>query len=255
MNLPAAGAAARRKPEAGMTHTTTAQLRGAALAARTLGEIAAQLPGATAVFRAHKLDFCCGGGKTLAQAVQDRALQLETLQAQLAALDASAVAEAPHEALPLVEHILARYHEVHRRELPELIRLAERVEKRHANHPLVPAGLALALRETAGELELHMQKEEQILFPMMRAGGMAMIAQPIAQMRHEHDGHGERLRLIEQLTHDIRLPDDACPTWRALYAGLRKLIDDLMTHIHLENNVLFPQFARAEVDTAPCCRH
>jgi regulator of cell morphogenesis and NO signaling len=251
----AAGAAPRRTTEARMTQINPSNLSVEGLAARTLGEIAAQLPGATAVFRAHKLDFCCGGGKTLAEAARDRALPLETLQAQLAALDASTLVPVPAETSALIEHILTRYHEVHRHELPELIRLAERVEKRHAEHPQVPSGLALALRETAAELELHMQKEEQILFPMMRAGGVPMIAHPIAQMRHEHDEHGARLRLIETLTHGIHAPSDACPTWRALYAGLRKLIDDLMMHIHLENNLLFPQFARAGVEAAPHGRH
>ena len=62
-------------------------------------------------------------------------------------------------------------------------------------------------------------------------------------MRFEHDEHGECLAHLESLTRGLTLPDDACPTWRALYTGLRKLIDDIHEHMHLENNVLFPRFA------------
>ncbi|MDD3763427.1 MAG: iron-sulfur cluster repair protein YtfE [Nevskiales bacterium] len=210
-----------------------------------LGEIAAQLPGSTAVLRSYKLDFCCGGGKTLAEAAAERTLPLARIEAELDALDAGAATDYPDQPLRLIDHILQRYHEVHRRELPELIRLATRVEARHKDHPQVPLGLAALLREMADELESHMQKEEQVLFPLMRAGGAPMIGHPIAQMRHEHDEHGERLRAIEALTGTLTAPADACPTWLALTAGLRKLVDDLMTHIHLENNVLFPQYAAA----------
>jgi regulator of cell morphogenesis and NO signaling len=101
------------------------------------------------------------------------------------------------------------------------------------------------LRDIGAELESHMRKEEQILFPMMRAGGAPMIVHPIGVMRHEHDEHGARLRRLEALTHDHTPPADACASWLALYAGTRKLVDDVMNHIHLENNVLFPQFAPA----------
>ena len=87
-----------------------------------------------------------------------------------------------------------------------------------------------------------MLKEEQVLFPLMRAGGAPMIVHPIAQMRLEHDEHGERLRRLEALTGGFALPDGACPTWAALYTGLRKLVDDVMEHVHLENNVLFARF-------------
>jgi regulator of cell morphogenesis and NO signaling len=69
-----------------------------------------------------------------------------------------------------------------------------------------------------------------------------MIVHPIAVMQGEHEEHGERLRLIEALTNGGVLPEDACSTWRALYAGTRKLVDDVMEHIHLENNLLFPRF-------------
>jgi len=207
----------------------------------TLGSIARQIPGSTEVLRRHKLDFCCGGDATLASAAQARGDDAARIASELRAL-VPQPAEAPEEPDALIDHILARYHDVHRRELPELLRLAERVEQRHAGNRSVPAGLRAALQEAAAALEEHMAKEEQILFPMMMQGGHPMIAAPIGRMRVEHVEHGERLRQLEAMTHDHTPPPDACTSWQALYAGTRKLVDDVMQHIHLENNVLFPQF-------------
>jgi regulator of cell morphogenesis and NO signaling len=214
----------------------------AAPADRTLAEIACELPGATAVFRRYKLDFCCGGNQSLRAAAAAGGIDAAEVESALRAL-VPAPGEAPEAPLPLIEHILARFHDTHRRELPELIEMARRVEDRHAQHPEVPKGLARLLEHIAEAIEEHMQKEEQILFPMMRAGGMPMIAGPIEVMEHEHVEHGERLRQLEAMTRDHTPPPDACTTWNALYAGTRKLVDDVMQHIHLENNVLFPQFA------------
>lgn len=213
---------------------------------RTIGAIAATLPGATAVFRRHKLDFCCGGNVPLAQAAQEKELDLQDLVAQLQALQHDDDAEGvPSGAPALIDHILARYHEVHRQQLPELERMARRVEAVHRDHPEVPAGLALLLEHMQSELLDHMAKEEQVLFPVLRLGGHPMARHPIAMMRHEHVEHGQVLERLDALTDEMRPPVDACNTWRALYVGLGQLKDDLMMHIHLENNVLFPQFELA----------
>jgi len=211
-------------------------------AERTLGEIARELPGAAAVFRRYRLDYCCGGAVSLREAAAAAGVDAGAIERELAALSPEAGA-APDEPLPLIDHILTRFHETHRRELPELIALARRVEERHAGHPDVPRGLAHLLEHIAEAIEEHMQKEERILFPMMRAGGMPMILGPIQVMEHEHVEHGERLRQLEALTRQHTPPADACTSWHALYAGTRKLVDDVMQHIHLENNVLFPQFS------------
>lgn len=210
-------------------------------AQRQVADIAANIPGATQIFRNHKIDFCCGGKVPLAEAVAARGGSLATVESELAALETGAI-EAPQSNEELIAHILERYHATHRAELPELVRLAARVEARHAENPLVPRGLHAALVEAGEALEEHMQKEEQILFPLMRAGGHPMIHAPIGRMRHEHDEHGERLENLESLANGFELPDEACPTWRALYTGVRKLIDDVHEHVHLENNVLFPRF-------------
>jgi regulator of cell morphogenesis and NO signaling len=218
------------------------------LADRSLGDIAASLPGSTAIFRRHKLDFCCGGAQTLADAAREKGLNRRSIEAELAQLSPGR-ADLPEDTDALIEHILERYHDVHRREVPELYRLAVRVEHVHADNPDVPAGLSELLARVQAAMESHMQKEEQILFPMMRTGGHPMIVHPIGMMRHEHDDHGEELRALAALTHDMTPPEGACNSWRALYAGCSKFAEDLTEHIHIENNILFPRF-EAPFETA-----
>ena len=212
---------------------------------RTLADIATSLPGSTALFRKEKFDFCCGGKISLRDAAAAKNRDLAELSAQLHALAAEvAPCEAPAETGALIDRIVERYHAAHRRDLPELIRLARRVEAVHREVPAAPHGLADVLQLLAEELESHMQKEEQILFPMMQQGGHPMIRGPISVMLAEHDEAGEHLRTIERLTSDFTPPAEACTTWRALYTGCQKFADDLMEHIHTENNILFPRFTR-----------
>lgn len=217
-----------------MTSTLAA---GPAFAEMTLGDIAVTFPGATAVFRRRKLDFCCGGRTRLADAVD--AAALPAIEEELSSLDAEE-AEVPQDTNALIAHIEERYHATHRRELPELIRLARRVEAVHQGHADAPLGLADLLSRMGWEMEAHMQKEEQGLFPMLREGMAVQMAMEL--MRDEHDDHRARLQELEALTHGHTPPAGACNSWRALYAGTAKFADDLVQHIHLENNVLFPRF-------------
>jgi len=212
---------------------------------QSLGSLAVQIPGATAVFRRLKLDFCCGGQQSLAQACASRQLDLDAVLEEIRGLqnrEAAPAAPAPGD---LIDHILARYHEVHRQQLPELIRMARRVEAVHRDHPQVPRGLSSHLEVMEQELLEHMAKEEQILFPMLRQGGHPMVAHPIGVMRHEHVSHGAQLERLAAITSQHQPPEGACNTWRALYAGTAALVEDLMAHIHLENNLLFPAFEGA----------
>ncbi len=147
----------------------------------------------------------------------------------------------PEGASALIDHILTRYHAVHRQELPALIRLARQVEAAHAGHPDLPRGLAALLGSMGSEMEAHMRKEEEGLFPELRHGERAM-AMAMELMRDEHDDHALRLAELATLTRGHQAPDDACGTWRALYAGTAKFAEDLREHIRLENEVLFPGF-------------
>lgn len=165
----------------------------------------------------------------------------------LAALPPSETIEAEKLETPvLVDTIIERYHRTHSRELPELIEMAGRVEEVHRGHPSVPVGLAALLKRMLGELTIHMQKEELILFPLMKRGGQPGIENPIMMMMAEHEDHDALLHSISDLTHGLRVPEDGCGTWRALYAGLAKLSGDLTDHIHTENTILFPRFLEAD---------
>lgn len=222
---------------------------------QALGQIAVQLPGATAVFRRLKLDFCCGGQISLRQATHDKKLDLSAVLEELAGLERGSASPQNTAPTALIDHILERYHSVHRTQLPELIRMAHRVELVHRDNPEVPSGLAQLLESIEGEMLDHMQKEETILFPMLKAGGNPLVVLPISMMRSEHTSHGEQLDRLTALIHDGTLPPGACNTWQALYAGIAQFSDDLINHIHLENNVLFPQFEQANTAThdRECC--
>lgn len=142
----------------------------------------------------------------------------------------------------LTRHIENRYHARHRQQLPELARLADLVETVHFSEETAPRGLAELLSRLVGEMEVHMKKEELILFPMIRRGGGPGIDQPIAAMRAGHDDHGDEIARIRKLTDDLTPSGGACRTWTALYDGLSRFVADLEEHIRLENEVLFPRF-------------
>ncbi|WP_085593065.1 iron-sulfur cluster repair di-iron protein [Thalassospira sp. MCCC 1A01428] len=211
---------------------------------RRVGELAASIPGATRVFRRHRINFCCAGERELIQAIEKRGLDAQVIVDELVAL------ENVDDALPvaadtptLITFILNRYHDTHRAELQELVLLARKVERVHANDENCPIGLSAILEELLIDLNDHMIKEETVLFPVM-LNADAMVMGPIAQMRFEHENHGEYIHRLEAVTSHLSLPGGACNSWRALYDGVAKLIEDLVAHIYIENRVLFPRFER-----------
>lgn len=139
----------------------------------------------------------------------------------------------------LIDHILERFHVRHREQFQSLIEKADKVEQVHHDHDACPEGLARQLRLMKDELEQHMFKEENILFPMIRSGQGQMAGGPISVMMHEHDSHAQEIAKLESLAHGLKLPEGACATWTNLYSELHEFIQDLQCHIELENQVLF----------------
>jgi regulator of cell morphogenesis and NO signaling len=210
----------------------------------TLADLATMHPGASRVFHRLQLDYCCGGRRPLGEVCDERGLDAEEVLGAIEAEqreDASAQRWDTRPIPELVAFIVDRYHEGLRRELPELVALAAKVEQVHAEKASGPRGLRDHLDAVHRAVLSHLAKEEQILFPMILRGMGRMAGAPIRAMELEHDDHRENLLKTRQLTADLTPPPEACTTWRALYLRLDALEADLMDHIHLENHVLFPR--------------
>jgi len=142
----------------------------------------------------------------------------------------------------LIDHIVQRFHEVHRAQFPKAIALARRVEAVHQDHPRCPRGLADHLAVMADHLISHQAREEAVLFPLMLDGGHPMIGHPIRRMEAEHRDVDEQLLRLAMLTTDCTPPTDACDSWRSLFRACQEITGDLREHMRLENNILFPMF-------------
>lgn len=234
-----------------------------ATAETTVREIALENPAAIRVFEKFGIDYCCGGRKPLAQACEERALEMSAV---LSALDA---AYAPAESAgtdwataplgTLCEHIVAKHHEYVRGEIPRLQFFAQKVAARHgATHPelLRIKDLTEAICE---EMTQHMGKEEAVLFPYITKlernievcgppslGCFGTVKNPIRMMMAEHDAAGAITSEIRELSGNYTAPDGACPTYRGFYQALQEFERDLHQHVHLENNILFPRAIELE---------
>ena len=213
---------------------------------QSVKDIAVAYPLATRVFQRHSIDFCCRGGIALQTACDKKGLDADSIvrevEAEIAGTGDDAARWEDEPLDRLIDHILATYHEPLRAELPRLQQMADKVLAVHGDKmPEVLGELNSVFSALRMELESHMMKEEQILFPMIQAGNGSEAGMPIAVMEHEHASAGAALQRLRELTNDFQPPDGACATWTGLWAGLADLESELHLHIHLENNILFPR--------------
>src|SRR5690554_7717113 len=204
-----------------------------------VSNLAASIVDASTIFRELGVDFCNEGQLSLAQVLADKQVDTKVVLAKLNALETadSKVDWSTVSPTRLISHILERYHARHREQLPELVFLATKVERVHQAKPQCPKGLTELSREINYELDNHMMKEEQILFPML--GGGVYPNGPINVMQDEHEDHLQVIKKIDALTNNMTAPEGACSAWKALYLELQTFCDDLMQHVALENNCLF----------------
>ncbi len=210
----------------------------------TLAELATVHPTASSVFHRYHLDFCCGGRRALVDVCRERELDPDTILREIAQAEAAAPEQQSWAERPLpdiITFIVGYYHARLRTELPELVALAAKVEDVHADKPTCPVGLRAHLQGVHAAVLDHLAKEEQVLFPLIASGRQRFAGAPIKAMEHEHLEHASSLAATRAKTANLTPPLDACSTWRALYLRLGAFESELMDHIHLENNVLFPR--------------
>jgi len=235
---------------------------------RSVAELVLEKPSRSRVFARAGIDYCCGGKRTLKDACQSAQVDSDDLLTAIAAADQQPDTgdQAQWQALgltQLADHIIATHHAFLREELPRIDGLVDRVVAAHGeNHPELHEVRRL-YQLLVQDLMPHMMKEEQVLFPIIRqlestqAAGAALpqfhcgsVNNPIHAMEHEHQVVGDCLRDLRGLTGGYTPPEDACPTYHAMLDGLQNLENDLHTHIHKENNILFPKAAELEAKLA-----
>lgn len=235
----------------------------------TLGDIAAQYPQTRFVMEQLALDYCCGGKKTLRESATQAGRDPDDVLAALtrAIENRPAQDQIDFTTLPpaqLVDYIKSSHHLWLRQHLPRISALMEKVSRAHARaHGEMLHSLAEVVEILRADISLHLEKEEQILFPYIRQLDACRrnrvemppmhcgtVQNPIRQMEYEHDEAGAALAKMRDITDSYRLPADACESFKALYDELHALELDLHQHIHLENNILFPKAIALEDEVA-----
>lgn len=222
----------------------------------TVGSIVKQDIRAAKIFNNHNLEFCCDGAKPLELICKESNVSLDDVIRELRELEEGGDVGSPDfDSMELDDLTLYIENEHHKytADSVSFIKLGlERLVRVHSiTHPEV-VGVKRIFDDMAGHLTVHMKKEELMLFPFVRKlarfGGEAMkrsvfetVAEPIRAMRSDHDHEGEKLRELERLTDNFKIPKDGCETFSATYSAIKELKMDLHVHIHLENNILFPK--------------
>lgn len=222
---------------------------------RTVGQLVAERPERGRVFERLGIDYCCGGRKPLREACVQRGLDPEQVRAELEEAEGLPVActEPDWTTAPLsdlIDHIETTHHERMRSELPRVAALVQKVAGAHGRRHPALLQLERTFSEFSVELLSHMSKEELALFPRIReleSGAAANEGRPgtldpsVRRMMEEHDDAGRALARMRAFTSGFTPPDDACASYRVMLAGLRDLERDVRTHVHKENNILFPR--------------
>ena len=210
------------------------------------------------VFKKHGIDFCCGGKKTVAKACKEKGLDAELIQKELkeAENQAATIGEDFNtmELDVLADYIVKKHHSYVIQSIPVIFQYTQKVAKVHGDRHPEAIEIASKFLIVVDELNRHMMKEENILFPFIKklaegkrnnsrvdAPPFGTIANPVRMMEMEHEDVGNVMEEINKLTKGFNPPADACTTFRVSYAKLKEFEDDLHQHIHLENNMLFPK--------------
>ncbi len=232
------------------------------IASKTVAEVVAENYKTADVFKKYGIDFCCGGGISLAEMCKKKGLNYSEVEKDLKLID-SDVPQSQNfnkwELDFLIDHIIHTHHRYVSESIPLIIQYASKVARVHGHHYSETIEIKELFLAVAEELRLHIQKEEMILFPFIksqveaRKKGLPLpkppfgtVQNPIRMMEAEHENAGDIFKKIAALSNDYQPPEGACNTYRVLYGKLQEFENDLHQHIHLENNILFPKAIKLE---------
>ncbi len=215
------------------------------------------------VFKKYNLDFCCQGNRTIQDACDKKNIDSKNvLEDLVSVIQSKSESSADFKSWPLdllADYIEKKHHRYVEAKTQEIKPYLDKICKVHGTHHHELFEIQEHFNASAGELAMHMKKEELVLFPFVRKLVQAKqrnkdvetphfgtVKNPIHMMMQEHEIEGQRFRQIEALSDNYTPPRDACNTYKVTFALLKEYEDDLHLHIHLENNILFPQAIELE---------
>lgn len=219
---------------------------------QSLGDIVAIMPKASEVFKKYNIDFCCGGQRPLGEAIKEKKLNekevLEGLNVAFSELNKS-IDDVDFREVPsseLIDYIVNTHHVFVAKILPEISELTTKILRVHGTNHNDLFRIHKLAHDLKTELDQHLIKEEEILFPMIKEYDKApssdlleRIKKTMKETEDEHEVAGDVLKELRKITVDYAVPKDGCTTYLLTYKKLQELESDLFQHIHLENNILF----------------
>lgn len=224
----------------------------------TIGDIVTRFPKAADIFKQYRIDFCCGGDRPLAEAIEKQQLNGEEIirllneayDEQSQRLGGGNKDWRTESFANLIDHIVTTHHQYLVRELPELSQYVTKILRVHGQlHGESLTPLYRMFHEAKMELEQHLIKEEEHIFPLIKSyeanpskEAWDEAVRVIVELENEHEMVGNLLKEMRKVTEDYALPEGACRTYQLTFQKLQEFEADLFEHIHLENNILFPRF-------------
>ncbi len=218
----------------------------------SIGEIVAQDYRTAAIFKEYGLDFCCGGKMSINEACSEKGIDRNELIETLTQLQ-SEPNTTTHNFIEwdtafLCDYIVNTHHKYVLKSLPELVQHTAKISSVHGDRHPELIEVAELFSEINNELLQHLKKEEEVFFPAIKeviATGSkeakTVIVSELDRLSGEHEFAGGAMDRINVITNNYKLPDDYCNTYMVTFKLLEQFEDDLHTHVHLENNVLFPK--------------
>jgi len=229
---------------------------------RTVAEVVTENIKAAHVFKKYGIDFCCGGGVSIARACEKANVDPSILEAELLTLNNSPDRASNYNSWKLdflADHIVNVHHQYVEESSPLLLQYAKRVNHVHGGHYQELSEIEELVIKLVQAMAAHQRKEELILFPFIKklvkaeiegtevpTAHFGTVENPIHMMEEEHDEAGEFMSRISELSDGYTPPQGACNTYKAFFAKLEEFEQDLHHHIHLENNILFPKALKLE---------
>ncbi|MEC9485701.1 MAG: iron-sulfur cluster repair di-iron protein [Candidatus Izemoplasma sp.] len=223
----------------------------------TLGNIVTAFPNSAHIFKKYQIDYCCGGDRTLKEAVSDTELKAETLVNELSEYYKSLEPSTNDWTLSpldeLIQYILQAHHAYLYNTLPKLSQLTAKILRVHGKHHPELSDVFQTFHALKTEMDMHLIKEETVQYPAIetylqshKQEDLNQAVNVITELKDEHSNTGDALKKLRKITDNYHIPEDVCETFVKTYKLLEELESNTFTHIHLENNILFKRLEKLD---------